>query len=77
MKIADVQRASPLSISRFLETAPRDELYSALELYQMFKVAERTIRDSKVLKEYGIEYEGRRYWGSPAAIQEFQRQVNG
>ena len=77
MKIDRVISSGGIEIvSRFLSTAPRDELYSTKELSEKFDIPESTIVHSKVLKESSMLYDGRRYWGSPVATKEFLRQIN-
>lgn len=64
------------SVSKFLETSPRDELFSAEELSSKFGIPPSTIRHSYTLRANAVKYDGKRYWGSMAAIKEFLRQTN-
>lgn len=74
MKISEVIKSSTADVVKFLDTAPRDELYTVQELSEKFGVCETTIKSSKLLKDYRIKYGDRKYYGSQIAISEFIRQ---
>lgn len=80
-KPLSLRRVSPteIKIKTFLMAAPKDELFSSLQLCSIIGVNIRTIREfsfSQELEGLSVKIQTNRYWGNPAAIAEFQRQVS-
>ncbi len=78
MKITEiVQKNPPISrIVNFLETSPKDELYSSVELSGRFNIPASTIRHAEALNKFKIKYGELNYYGSLKAIEEFKKQVH-
>jgi hypothetical protein len=75
MKICDVLKQTVEDVTKFLDTAPRDELYTLLELSEKFGIAESTLRHSSTLKSYKTVFRARNYYGSPQALTAFMKQT--
>ena len=71
MKINEVLKPSTVSVATFLETAPRDELYTAEELASKFELSASTVRHSRVLSKYKLAHGDNWYYGSKLAREEF------
>ena len=77
MKISDVVKFNAVDrVIKFLDTAPRDELYTVQDISRKYDIPESTIKTSRVLLNYRIKYGGRNYFGSPVSIREFARQAS-
>ena len=77
MKLPEVvKQPTALDVVKFLkDTAPVDELYTLKELSDKFGISESTLKNGPYLKPYKISHGGENYYGSTAAIADFERQT--
>ena len=76
MKITEVIKTNVTDVTKFLETAPKDELYTLTELSEKFGIARSTLRQSASLLKNRIIYLGKNFYGSKNALREFLKQID-